>query len=519
MAEVLGRSRPYPSEAASALFAPAERWGWALDVPPEYKPSDLRNSPPTPRPGEDHAVAYQRWREQIEAEEEALGSQSTALATWTPRRPQEDYAMAAVFGGTTTGWHALLTTLGGSVLGSGSSMTIVNLSERAVTDSLRKLAKKSGYRVRFDTVSPKAAGLDLFGFVGREQLIDFLVDVIYPDDPAASAEAREDRALLREVVGALQDELTCERLQAGLRVLLREAGPPQRGDVLRADQYQRLSSLVGEYRRQHTDVMQRAVRLAHALDDFVALERAARHAPPERDDVPIDLRVLQAERTPDRLDAEFNARLLVAAVIRRAVRRRVQPGGQREMLVVLGADRLGRRLIDSLSDLAEEGSLQLVLVFAHLRDDALDALGASKAAVCFMRLTDYREAEQASKQIGTKFDFVVSQVTKSRSENYERAHGTNQGQESGRSTSRGPDFGTTVGESSGRSSGTSTNVSQGQSFTASETEQVMDRPIAEAHVIQALPETGLLFVDLTTRRPVFADCDPTILTRADERRF
>lgn len=77
--------------------------------------------------------------------------------------------------------------------------------------------------------------------------------------------------------------------------------------------------------------------------------------------------------------------------------------------------------------------------------------------------------------------------------------------------SRGPDFGTTIGQSSSCAKGTTSTASRGEGFTASETEQRVDEPITEAHVLQSLPETGLLLVDLQTREPVFADCDPTLV--------
>ena len=50
-----------------------------------------------------------------------------------------------------------------------------------------------------------------------------------------------------------------------------------------------------------------------------------------------------------------------------------------------------------------------------------------------------------------------------------------------------------------------------RALTASVTDQRVEEPIAEPHVIQSLPETGILLVNLESRRPTFADCDPTIV--------
>lgn len=503
--------RAYPSDALGALFSPAERWGWSLDAPREFSPSALRNAPPIPAGGEAYAVTYQRWRERIELEEQVSLAGASTLATWSAQRPAGEYSMAAVFGGTTIGWHALLTTLGGSILGSGSMLTVINLSERAVAASLRTVARQCGYRIRMDTVAPEKSSLDLFAFAGRDQLIDFIVDVLHHDEAQPTGEPREDRALLRAVASALRGEVTCVRLQAALRVLLRESTPPGPGDPLGAEEYQRISVLFGEQRRQYTDVVARGARLEHALEDFVSLERSGRLAAPESARDPEDLRIVEAWRTPNRLDFDLSVRLLIEATLRRLTAR-VGSGGRRQVYAVVGADRLNRRLIDSLSDLADGGEVALVLLFAHLRDDALDALGSARSAIAFMRLTDHREADQASAFIGTEHRFVVSQTTRTRGENYEYSRGHNTGRERSRSDSRGPDFGRTIGQSVGQSEGTSTTSSRGESFTASETDQRVEEPIAERHVLQSLPETGLLLVDLHTRVPVFADCDPTIVT-------
>jgi hypothetical protein len=511
MAQVIDHRRSYPSGALSALFGPAERWGWSLEIAEPFAPSPLRCSPPVPYVGQDYAAVYQSWREQIEHDEQTRLARSAIPATWSARRPAEQYTMAAAFGGTTTGWHALLTTLGGSMLGSGAALTVVNLSERDVTGSLRALARLCGYRTRIDTVAPEKCSFDIFAFAGHEQLIDFLIEVIHSDEQQAGGEPREDRALLRAVAGSLRGAVTCERLHVGLRVLLREAGPPKPGDAIDAEEYQAIASMIGEQRRQHTDVVARADRLEHALSDFVTLERAGRLAAPESVRKPEDLRIIEAWRTASRLDFDFSAKLLAEAV-RQRITHLTSQDPRRAVFVIVGADRLNRRLIQSFSDLADGGRAALVLLFAHLRDDALDALGAASAAIAFMRLTDHREAQQASSFIGSEEKFVISQTTRTRSESYEQARGLSLNNERGRSESRGPDFGTTIGQSVGRSEGVTSNTSHGESFTASETDQRVREPIAQPDVLQSLPETGVLLVDRRTRTPVFADCDPTIVT-------
>ena len=103
----------------------------------------------------------------------------------------------------------------------------------------------------------------------------------------------------------------------------------------------------------------------------------------------------------------------------------------------------------------------MVMVFAHLRDDALDALGAGDAAVAFMRLADHREASHASNFIGREHKFVVSQTTRSRSESYEQQRGQQGGEQRGRGDSLGPNFGRTISENMSESTGWQSGSSHG----------------------------------------------------------
>ena len=335
MGQAVDRVTSFPSAELGALFGAVERWGWTLEMPTEFAPSQLRRSPPAPTPGEEYATVYGRWRKQIEEEEAAAWARAGTVATWSAHRPVEQYSMAAIFGGTATGWHALVTTIGSSILGSGARLTIINLSERAAAKSLQMLAQKCGYRVRSDTVAPAKSSFDLLGFVGHRELIDFMIDVIHHDEELGSTSAREDRALLKAVAEQLSGPVTSERLQEGLRVLLRERDRPQPGDELSPEEHERLSGMIGQERRERTDVIARTARLEHELAEFVALERSAQLAPPEPSNDIEHLRVIEALRTPNRLDFDFSVRLLTEAAVRQVVRKGRRTA-ERDVLLILG---------------------------------------------------------------------------------------------------------------------------------------------------------------------------------------
>ena len=503
--------RPARSPSAlSSLFAPQVRWGWQLELPSVTPPSELQRNPPKPTPGEDYRLVYQRWKTEIEASRAAT-AQAPEL-TWNARRPDCQYSMAAIFGGTTVGWDALVVTLGGSTLGSGSLLTVINVSERPVTRSLRRLAALHGYDLRADTVTPQKATMDLYGYFGGVGLVDFIVDVLHADDEGSVNDARDDRAVLRAIADHLSRKVTARRLRAGLRVILRESEREDDHLRLSAEERTALGTRFGDERRQHTELISRAVRLEDAMREFVALEDSAALTVPETESSAEQLRVIEVVRDTTTYDFEQSRRLVIQASLRRMRNRAKHADAPPEDVLILGADQLRTATIDALSDLADGTAMRVTLVFAHLRGDAIDALGTARTAVAFMRLTDHREAAEASNYIGKDEKIVIGQQTRSRSENYARQTGTNRSEGTGQSRSRGPDFGTTIGSNTSLTVGTQNSDTRGETITLSRTDQRVIEPVVEPHVLQSLPETGLLLVNLETRKPVFADCDPTLVT-------
>src|SRR5262249_35461382 len=67
-------------------------------------------------------------------------------------------------------------------------------------------------------------------------------------------------------------------------------------------------------------------------------------------------------------------------------------------LVIVGADEISHLHLERLTELCERRDIRLVLYFRHLRDAALQTIGGG--AVCFMRLPNHTEAQQAAEFIG-----------------------------------------------------------------------------------------------------------------------
>ena len=163
---------------------------------------------------------------------------------------------------------------------------------------------------------------------------------------------------------------------------------------------------------------------------FVALEDPASLLPsPLR--AAGGLRIIEVARTKTHYDLDSSRRILVQATLRRLRNGPAQRSPPEEILI-LGADAMRTASLDAITDLAQSTGVRVTLVFAHLRDDVVDALGAARAAVAFMRLTDPREAAAASGYVGKDEKIVIGQRTLSRSENYARQAGTMTNQASGR---------------------------------------------------------------------------------------
>jgi hypothetical protein len=92
---------------------------------------------------------------------------------------------------------------------------------------------------------------------------------------------------------------------------------------------------------------------------------------------------------------------------------RVPAGGDpwQQMIVVLGAERLGPLALDRLTDACETAGAGLIVGYRSLPAHVRDRLGRGSAAVAYMRLGNAQDARAAAEQIGTEHRLVLSQLT------------------------------------------------------------------------------------------------------------
>ena len=195
--------------------------------------------------------------------------------------------------------------------------------------------------------------------------------------------------MIREVAACLAPDgpVSVARLREALLVV--QAADMLVGAVVAAEEYDRLSRLYNDVQRQHGGVLERITRIERVLRDFEVLDgngsRGARDGPaaePGRSR-PGDgsLQIIEVDKKSDDLDSERLVDLLFQLLLRH-----VRKGAaQADVLIVLGADRLRRRALDSLMSSAEYERIAVLLFFEHLRDDAIELIGGGGAAASVLR--------------------------------------------------------------------------------------------------------------------------------------
>ncbi len=483
---------PMDDAARRLLTVPGERWGW------EYRrarPCPERDYPPPLTPPDDYAERYAAWKRRILYDEdrqwEVVGPQRFFPVGFA-RTPLP--STVAVFGGDTYAWDALLTTLGGSLLGSGQRVAAVDLSRRRVGAGLRGLARQAGYTEAADRVAPGASSLDLFAYPNADELVAFLLDVLQPASGAQGrAEALADRDVLRAAGARLDPPVTLPRLHAALRLIVRE-------DVAEAErltspeEQARLYGMYGPEVRQQADVVGRAHRLQREIGNLLAFAPRAASAPA---DPTADVHLVEADAAAARWDFELLCEILAQSLPRWLARAGVR-AGKPVVFVVLGADNLPRPIVETLATAAAQGAGRLVLIFERLRGEIVDALGIEDAAFAFMRLTDHREAEVAGNFIGKRHRFVLSQTSYQRST--QRGITANEHRDTSFSLQGS---GVTEGQGTARQSGesTTTGVTIGRSLEY----------LVDPYQFQEMPQTGVFLVDLQSGRRRIVNCDPLVV--------
>jgi hypothetical protein len=460
------------------------------------------------RADEEYDAAVSTWQQRVAQFEAAERRRFDSADVWFPVPFSAAARMVCVFGGTDISWNAALSTLGASLRGGSARIMIGDLSRRRTTEVLRDLCSRAGRPLTRVTLPGSEGAQDIFAGLSWNDLSTLLAEVLHSaqgDLDVSRRERQEDRAVIREVASCLEQDgpVSVARLREALLVIQAADVP---AGVVAADEYDRLSRLYNDVQRQHGGVLERVTRIERVLRDFEVLDgngsREARDGPAAEPGRvrPGDgsLQIIEVDKKSDDLDSERLVDLLFQLLLRH-VRKGAAQG---DVLIVLGADRLRRRALESLMSSAEYERIAVLLFFEHLRDDAIELIGGGGAAAVFFALGNHKEAKEASDFIGASYKWVESQHTKSAGESLTSSWGENTGQSSSRMQPPTESQGRSYGESFGRT----------KEYSAGE--QRVREAVMEPEVIMGLPVTGMICVEvLPGGRRVTAnvDCNPQVV--------
>ncbi|MFC5061560.1 hypothetical protein [Actinomycetospora atypica] len=433
-----------------------------------------------------------------------------------------------VFGGAGEGWQCLLTTAGCTALAEGESILCLDLTGRGIAGPLMDYAAAAQRPVGRLAAPGTFAGGGFLDELDADALAEVLAEAVTSGRPKPEASAMRtlDAGLLQAVTRNLDGRKTFARIVAGLDVL-RSVHASGEQSPLSDEEFGRLAAqvdvVVGQSERVRDEL--------RALSGEFAQLGGEAETNEQQTGAPTGMWPASGLTVIDLADAsqrcrDLTERVLVQLLIHRLAR--MQRGsGPKRIVIVAGADTLGRDSLETLSDRAGDAGVRLVLLFKHLREDALQLVGGADSATIFMRLGNTAEAAAAAEHIGKGYSFKLSQFSRQLGTNRSTAISTSETDTWSRgeswSDSRGGGWGPGGGSSHNGSSYTVStteggSTTRGVTHTQGESQtdgQVMQRSYEftmEPTEFQTLMPSCFVLVDRGPggRRVVAGDCNPAM---------
>jgi hypothetical protein len=345
----------------------------------------------------DHQAACAEWEQRRMAFEAAEWAKVEGLLEWGTAGPPPGTRRVDVVGGSIWGWEALLTVFGGSLLSTRGPLTLVDFTGEAACRELLRLAEATGVSFDATLLPTQLAESDLLSGLDARQLVDTLIESMYGDAPTGNrAERAQDDRILTSVCAALGEDLSLGRVADALKILMGEPGP---FPTLTTSEQQVIADTLfaDEFKRQVHANLRHIEATIHPL-----LELGSRRRPPSG--AQLTCMIDESEGRSARRE------LLKDLIVQWLIRRVSSLSLPTRSLVIAGADEISHLHIERLTDLCERRDIRLVLMFRHLRDASVQAIGGG--AVAFMRLANHEEARQAAEFIGRHHKFALSQLTR-----------------------------------------------------------------------------------------------------------
>jgi hypothetical protein len=444
-----------------------------------------------------HQAACMGWEQRRAAHEAAEHARVDQFDEWGAADPPPGTRRVDIVGGSLWGWEALLTVFGGSLLRSRGSLVVVDFTGEAACRELVRLAEENETPVDVKLLPGQLAETNLLSRLTARQLVDALIESMYGDVPTGSrADRAQDDRLLTAVCEALGEDLTMARIAAALRVLM---GEPGEHPVLTPAERQTIADnlFADEFKRQSHPSLRRIESYIHPL------EALGSHTTGE---LTAALTCLVDESDGRSARRELLKDLIIQWLIRRVSAQNLPC----RSLIIVGADEISHLHIERFTDLCERRDIRLVMMFRHLRDASVHAIGGG--AVGFMRLANHEEARQAAEFVGRHHKFTLTELTRTLGGNETHSVADSVGQQ----TSRGGGWSPGGHHSNwgvSRSWGQTITRADGTSWSDAASAQRVYEYAVEPRALQDLPDYALLLVkgqgNGSVLQPV--ECNPEIV--------
>src|SRR5712664_651428 len=198
---------------------------WFLPAITNSEKAQSRQRTAIEQRNQDHArytEAWQAWRASVESWNTGERARIAQADLWFPVTTDQAISRIDVFGGTTDGWAALVTTFGASLLAADGFILLLDFSEHDVSRDLVAMARIRGIPADILDLPSEQGYAGMLAGLSSEDVTEIIAEAVNTSREAGSTELRFlDAALIRSVTDRLEGRLTFRRIVAGLQVLRR----------------------------------------------------------------------------------------------------------------------------------------------------------------------------------------------------------------------------------------------------------------------------------------------------------
>ncbi len=337
---------------------------------------------------EDYQQALARWQERAAGWQQAELARLQDAYEWGSAVLPAGTRRADVFGGSWSGWQALVTTHGTSVLAS-QPLLMLDLTGELIGTELGRTARAAGVPAVSWLLPADLASCGLLAGLGAAQFAEAFAEAVHAGEASTRGERAVDTRVLEQLHGALGTEVTLPRLAAAARAGLGQADSA--GLLTRAEQSVIAGDLfpAGDRRQIEPNLLRIEALLADLARPADQPDQLA--GPPAGPAYLTQLALAPAARSA-------RVEVLAVLVIQWLTVQVTRSDNPAPAVIISGADEISLSHLDRLASACERRGVPLTLLFRHLRDRALAVLGGG--ATGFMRLGNHAEAEQAARYIG-----------------------------------------------------------------------------------------------------------------------